>query len=265
MTAVNDIQGNLDERFPPRLAEDWDNTGLLIGRRRAKVRRMMTCLTVTVASAIEAIDRHVDLIVTHHPIPFRPTKKLTDDTVAGRLLLDLIENQIAVYSPHTSFDSAATGINQQFAEGIGLTRIAPMRPDDDEPQVGAARFGEFADPIDLAELERRVMNTLKISKIRTVSAGETPIRRVAVACGSAGEFLDDAHQLGCQAFVTGETTFHTCLEAEATKVALLLPGHYATERFAVERLADELKATYPEIEIWASDNEADPIATSELT
>jgi dinuclear metal center YbgI/SA1388 family protein len=265
MTAVKEIQNHLEERFPLRLAEDWDNTGLLIGRSKAEVRRMMTCLTITVASAIEAIDRHVDLIVSHHPLPFRATKKLTDDSAAGRLMLDLIENQIAVYSPHTSFDSAATGINQQFAEGLGLTRIAPLRPDSVEPNIGAARYGDLPDSIDLSELERRVMSSLSISKIRTVGVGEVPIHRVAVACGSAGEFLEDARRLGCQAFVTGETSFHTCLEAEATNVALLLPGHYATERFAVVRLADELKNSYPNIEIWASDNEADPIQSRDLT
>lgn len=264
MTVVNNIQLRLDERFPRRLAEEWDNTGLLIGRRQAEVRRLMTCLTVTVASAIEAIDRHVDLIVTHHPIPFRATKRLTDDSIPGRLLLDLIENQIAVYSPHTSFDSAATGINQQFAERLGLLQITPMRPDAEEPEIGSARYGEFSEPIDLAELEHRVMTALNIVKIRSVASTATTIKRVAVACGSAGEFLNDAQRLRCDAFVTGETTFHTCLEAEAAKIALLLPGHYATERFAVERLADELKQAYPDIEIWASDSEADPISSRQI-
>ena len=80
-----------------------------------------------------------------------------------------------------------------------------------------------------------------------------------MACGSAGQFLGAAHQRGCDALVTGETSFHTCLEAEALEIALLLPGHYASERFAVECLADEIAAAFANLKVWPSENEADPL------
>jgi dinuclear metal center YbgI/SA1388 family protein len=258
-TKVGEVCQHLDREFPAHLSEDWDNTGLLIGRHRADVGRLMTCLTITEASALEAIERGADLIVTHHPLPFRPSKRITDDTRTGKLLLDLIENKIAVYSPHTSFDSAARGINQRLAEGLGLASIAPLRPHSDDASVGSGRYGELEPAIDLRTLEQRVMNLLGIVTTRTVGKPTATIRRVAVACGSAGEFLADADQLDCQAFVTGEATFHTCLEAEARNLALLLPGHYASERFALEQLAEELQAAYADIKVWASVAEADPI------
>ena len=59
--------------------------------------------------------------------------------------------------------------------------------------------------------------------------------------------------------VLGETNLHTCLEAEANDVALLLPGHFASERFAVEQLADELADQYRELEVWACRAESDPL------
>lgn len=267
MTKVAHVCTVLDQRFPARLAEEWDNTGLLLGRSQAVVRRLMVCLTITDDSVAEAVERQVDLIVTHHPFPFRAAKRFTAETTAGRMLLDLVENQVAVYSPHTSFDSAATGINQQFAERLGLNEIAPLRPDVEDQQIGIARYGHFESNITLAELERRTMTALGISRIRTVAAsrGESEcISTVAVACGSAGGFLPDADRFGCQAFVTGEATFHTCLDAESRNMALLLPGHYATERFAVERLADELQAEFPDSDVWASRNESDPLQWTTL-
>src|SRR5215204_4410218 len=102
----------LDVFAPPILAAEWDNVGLLVGDRSQRVERVLTCLTITPAVAGEAIRERADLIVTHHPLPFRPLKRLTADDPTGRLLLDLIRAGVAVHSPHTAFDSAAAGINQ---------------------------------------------------------------------------------------------------------------------------------------------------------
>ncbi len=109
MPTVASIAAFLEQLAPARLAEEWDNVGLLVGRRDQAVKKLMTCLTVTPASAAEAVEAGADLIVTHHPLPFNAMKRLTADTTAGRLLLDLIAAHVAVYSAHTAFDSAAEG------------------------------------------------------------------------------------------------------------------------------------------------------------
>src|SRR5262249_13913046 len=117
------------ERFAPlELAESWDNVGLLIGDRRRQVQRIMTSLTVTPITAREAIERSADLIVTHHPMLFRPVQRITADDIEGRMLLELIAAGISVYSPHTSFDGTARGINEMLAERLDLTECVPLRP-----------------------------------------------------------------------------------------------------------------------------------------
>src|SRR5262245_55505407 len=128
MTTVTDLCAFLDAFAPPALAADWDNVGLLVGDKAQKVERVMTCLTITPPVAAEAIRERADLIVTHHPLPFRPLKRLTADEPAGEILLDVIRAGVAIHSPHTAFDSAAAGINQQLAEGLGLTQIQPLEP-----------------------------------------------------------------------------------------------------------------------------------------
>ena len=80
-----------------------------------------------------------------------------------------------------------------------------------------------------------------------------------MACGGAGELLSAARSAGCDALVVGEAHFHTCVEAEASRVALLMPGHYASERFGIEQLADVLAARFRDVEVWPSRAEADPI------
>lgn len=244
---------------PSPLAEDWDNVGLLVGDAEYRIQRLMTCLTVTPASADEAVAERADAIVTHHPLPFHSLKRLTTQTTPGRLLLQLIRAGIAVYSPHTAFDSAATGINQQLAAGLGLLNIAPLIAKDDVPPLGSGRFGELPRAVRLPDLAAGLKQFLGLSGLHVVGEADQSCRRVAVGCGAAGKFLEPARRAGCDTLVLGETDFHTCLEAQSRGIALLLPGHFASERFAVEALAATLAAQFPELNVWASRCERDPL------
>ena len=85
------------------------------------------------------------------------------------------------------------------------------------------------------------------------------VQRVAIACGAAGEFLADAVGQKADVFLTGEMRFHDYLSAEAQGIALVLPGHYATERPAVEELAGRLATEFPDLTVWASRRERDPV------
>src|SRR5207245_5888396 len=117
----------LDQFAPSSLAAAWDNVGLLLGDRSGPVERIMTCLTVTPASAAEAVENRAELMVAHHPILFRAVKRLTGATSEGRMLLSLIKAGVAVYSPHTSFDNTPGGINDALAARLQLQDVAPLR------------------------------------------------------------------------------------------------------------------------------------------
>jgi putative NIF3 family GTP cyclohydrolase 1 type 2 len=103
------------------------------------------------------------------------------------------------------------------------------------------------------------MQFLGIASLQTVGDLDRKRSTVAVACGAAGEFLDAARIAGCDAMVLGEARFHTCLEADAWEIGLLLPGHFASERFAVEALADLLARRFPDLHVWSSRAERDPL------
>lgn len=264
MLTVDSLCRFLDQFAPALLAESWDNVGLLVGDRDGPLTRVMACLTITPDSAAEAIAEGAQLIVAHHPLPFRELKRLTRESVEGALLLDLIAAGIDIYSPHTAFDSAAQGINRRLADGLGLVNVAPLLPCDDSvtansDAVGTGRWGQLPVACSLEQLAERLKQFLDIGGLHVVGAAEQSIRTVAVGCGSAGELLGAARQVGCDALVLGETRFHTCLEAEATGMALLLAGHYASERFAVEHLAILLGEEFPELHVWASRQEHDPL------
>ena len=261
MYSIQQIGDFIDQFAPRELAEEWDNVGLLLGDAGRRVERIMTCLTVTPQSAQEAVDEQVDLVIAHHPLPFRPLRRITSQSPEGRLVLQLAESRIALISPHTCFDSAARGINQLLAEAVGLQEIRPLiAVADVPPEMGSGRWGCLTEARPLLSIIGQFQKFLGIRNIRRVGDRDRLITKMAVGCGSGGEFLPAADRAGCELLVTGETNFHTCLEAMSRDLCLVLTGHYASERFAVEQLAVTLQGQFPELTIWASRRETDPLS-----
>lgn len=266
-SAISDFLENL---APLRLAESWDPVGWLVGDPQAVVARVMTCLTVSPVTVDEAIAGRADLIVSHHPIPFRPVARLTTDDYTGHLLWKLARAGIGVYSLHTAWDSAAQGINQQLAEAAGCQDIEPLisRPDL-LPGSGSGRVGFLPEPATVQTVWKRLESLIAsnhgpVTKPRgprlCVGDWQRPVERIGFGCGSGGGFLDAARRSGCQLLVTGEATFHTCVEAsEGWDISMLLLGHYASERFGIESLSGLLQNAFPDLTVWASEREKDPI------
>ncbi|MCM2372978.1 Nif3-like dinuclear metal center hexameric protein [Aporhodopirellula aestuarii] len=285
----------MSEIAPLRLAEDWDNVGLLLGNRSAPAARVMTCLTVTPAVVSEAEDENVDLIIAHHPLPFKPMGKINTDSAAGELVWRLCRSGTALYSAHTAYDSAAGGINDQWCEAMKISGLRPLIPQlgsplpsaaagggssvssDDTVPLGAGRYGDLPEAVAANEFLRMAAEFSGATLPRLVGDPQRPVRRIGVGCGSGGSFVGAARRVGCDMLLTGEATFHTCLEAENTGLSLALVGHYASERFAMEslarRLQTELASLKPQArmaneagpEVWASRRERDVIAVDPVS
>lgn len=255
---LNSILTTLQEIAPLDLAESWDNVGLLVGRRDAEVSCAMTCLTLTEATLQEAIEAKANLIVAHHPIPFKPISKITDDTTSGSLLLKAMQADIAIYSPHTAWDNCARGINQQIAEELQLTNIKPLQqansPKYKDECVGTGRYGTL-DPATIGDVLEKLGTALPIEQPRHTHTLSKTISKIGIVCGSGGSMLGLVASRGCDAMLTGEATYHQCLEAEAQGIALIMIGHHASEAFAMKRLASMLQSSTPSIRVFASANE----------
>jgi dinuclear metal center YbgI/SA1388 family protein len=364
MTTIADLDAWLERFAPTALAEPWDNVGLLIGDPEAPCRRVMTCLTVTPDSADEAVAERADMIVSHHPVLFKPTKTLRADHPETAHLWRLARAGAAIYSPHTALDNAEHGINAGLARRLGLIDVGPLRPTppaslhkvvvfgprtDREPVLAAAfaagagkigaygecsysspgvgtffgddsthpavgepgrresvrewrvevlcparrlpavldairsahsyeepaidvysihparsgpgigRLGRLPNPEPLGALAERIADALPAPGLQFVGDPARPVTRVAIACGAGDEFLPDAARAGADVLLTGEARFHRALEAESLGLALILAGHYATERPGVEDLADALAPAFPDLRVWPSRAERDPL------
>ncbi|MBA4016911.1 MAG: Nif3-like dinuclear metal center hexameric protein [Pirellula sp.] len=261
MTTVADVGAFMEALAPKSLAADWDNVGLLIGDGARPAARIMTCLSLTRDVVEEAVTERADLVVVHHPLPFRPLKAVTTGSFDGGRVWRLASAGISVYSPHTGFDSAARGINQRLAELLNLSDIAPLTAiaAANDPQIGVGRRGVLRAGLTLDAFAKHAKAVLRATDVAVVGPADRQVRSVAICCGSGGDLLRQAVAVGADCFLTGEANFHTALEAEAAGIALVLVGHYASERFALEILADDLQQAFPKTKVWAACDEADPL------
>jgi len=134
-----DIIRYFESKYPTDLAYEWDNCGLQIGTLNLKTKKVLITLDVTKDVVKEAIKHKVQLIISHHPLMFKPMQTIIFDSPRGWIVKNLIQHNIAVYSAHTNFDVADGGMNDILASKLGLSEIALL---DDENNNGAEDGGE---------------------------------------------------------------------------------------------------------------------------
>jgi dinuclear metal center YbgI/SA1388 family protein len=127
------------------------------------------------------------------------------------------------------------------------------------PQSGSGRIGQFLEPRSLEEFALFVSQVLGHVPVQRVGEPRRMIKRVAVACGAGDDFLGDAVRAGADVLLTGEARFHHALEAESLGMGLVLAGHYGTERPGVEDLAQRIALAFPDLTVWPSQQEYDPL------
>lgn len=238
MTKIKELIHHLDSQFPPSLQESYDNSGFLVGHPDDDILGVLIALDVTTEVVQEAIAKHLNVIVSHHPLIFSGVKRITPANETGRLLLSILEHRIAVYAAHTNLDNLPQGVNGILCHKLGLDPIRILRPSSPStPDVGAGILASLPQPMPQSAFLQHVKHVLQLPFLRLSNPlsllPEPSIQRVAL-CGGSGAFLiDDAKRAGAQIFLTADLKYHDFQHAEGD---LLLAdiGHYESEQFAKE-------------------------------
>jgi len=119
-----DIIRKMNEFADERLAEDWDNVGLLVGDLEQEIKTVLVALDAVPQVICEAIELKADLIITHHPLIFRAIKSVTKGNPLGDSIYQLIQNNIGLYCAHTNLDIAYGGTNDSLAQILELENIS---------------------------------------------------------------------------------------------------------------------------------------------
>jgi dinuclear metal center YbgI/SA1388 family protein len=168
------------------------------------------------------------------------------------------EWRLEVVCPEAAVTGVVAALRQAHSYEEPAYDVYPLRP---ASGPGEGRLGRLLEPVALEQLARTVATTLASNGVQVVGDPARSVQRVAVVCGAGGEFLTDAVRAKADVLLTGEMRFHDYLAAQARGLALVLPGHYATERCGVEDLAERLRRDLPGLDVWASRRESDPVST----
>lgn len=246
MTKVKDIVKIIEDFAPISLAYEWDNSGLIVGDKEKKVKKVYLTLDLFKFNIDEAIDAGVDMIISHHPILFKGIQKVDNDTQQGYVITKLIKNDIALYASHTSMDCTKGGINDVLATKLGLADIEIIEKNKIE-NCGLGRIGNLTNHITLREMCETVKEKLNTPFVRVCGNLDTTIRRVAVGGGACDDLIPSAIEMGADLMVTADMKYHISADSVDKGICVIDAGHYSTEVFVIDIFENLLRDTQVEI------------------
>ena len=240
MSTVKEIYETMCRLAPPELQMSFDNAGFLLGHGLSEVDRALLALDVTDDVIDEALSMDAELIISHHPLIFQPLKSMTDDSAAGRRLLKLAENRIAVISMHTNLDNAEGGVNDVLLALLGAEPLGVLDED------GCGRIGLLPHETPMEEFLPFCKEKLQSNGLRYWDAGK-PVRKLAVMGGSGADCIGRAASLGCDTYVTADIKYHQFQTAVDLGINLIDGDHFCTENPVIYDLQPKLAAAHPDV------------------
>lgn len=239
----------LEEKIPRELSCDWDNDGLMCcPDPDAEIKRVLVALDISEKTVDLAIAEGCDLILSHHPLVFRPVKALTDAQATPRKLIKLVRHGITAMSFHTRLDALEGGVNDVLAARLGLLNVEAFG----ENGELMGRVGEIQTALSLPEFAAFVKEALGAPAV--LYNGDRPVKRVAVLGGNGDDFVFAAKAAGADTYVSGRLGYHPMASAREDGINLIEAGHFYTENPVLSVLADMVKSADSEVEIVFADS-----------
>ncbi len=263
LTTVADLIKIMGAIAPDNLAEDGDNVGLQVGQMDWPVKIVWIALDPSMDVVVAACQENVDLLITHHPLIFRPLRSVNFDSPAGSAIYMAAQNHLAIFAAHTNIDRAVEGLNDTLARKIGLSKLQSLEksentrihkldlPNNTTPygtyplvrpnnRWGLGRVGELSEPLNLRAFALHIKKILGLESVKVAGDLELPITKAAVCTGSGSGLMKSFFASEAQVFVSGDLRYHDAKEAVAAKRGLIDIGHFASEHFVTEVLAERL-------------------------
>ncbi len=227
MATVAEIIQSLAEETNPEIAATWDPVGLQLGDPSAVVDTVAVCHEVTEEVVATLEQSPVDLLVTYHPLLFSPTNRLVSGRSAESRAYRLIRLGVSLVVTHTDFDAMDGGTADALAGVYRLRNVVPFGPDEETQVPAIGRVGDFDG--NLGVLDAMTADAFGSNGLRVTGDRDRKLRKVAVVPGSGSDLIEEAATVA-DALVTGDVSHHRAVRAADLGLAVVDPGHIATER-----------------------------------
>ena len=257
MKKVKEIIEVMETLAPTFLKEDFDNVGLMVGDREKEVKKVLVALDCTLKVVQEAKDNNVDLIITHHPLIFRRPNNITTDTLQGKKIIELIKNDISLYSSHTNLDSAKKGLNDSIPGLLGYDTSEILETNKRDSEAGLGRLVTLEQATTLEDIINKVKATFNINNLRVVK-GKDEANKIAIINGSGQDFIGRAISKGADCIITGDTTYHFASDYKEMGINIIDAGHFASEQIVFFNVMKNIIDKFNDVEFILSKVEEDP-------
>jgi len=265
MVTVGEVVQVMERLAPRCLAETWDNPGLNVGSPEWPVKLIWVALDPTQGLIEQAVDNHVNLVITHHPLIFRPLYSVDPGTQPGRIIELALKNQVALLCAHTNLDSAQGGVNDMLAEKVGLRSLEVLKAVDNSRykagvhpyeevvndlypvcghsgMEGLGRIGNLPEPISFEAFVNRVKKEFALSVVKTAGNPVQDVRCIAVCGGSGRSLISDFLRSNADVLISGDMGYHDGQQVADVGKGLIDIGHFSSEHVMVEGLTRQLSA-----------------------
>ena len=231
MATVKDVYTFIDKIAPFNMQEEWDNSGFLVGDENQVVNKILFALDITTDVVNQAIDFGADLIITHHPLIFKPVSNVLSDTI----IYKLIENKISIICAHTNYDKAIDGVNDILCNTIGLNNFEKVENTClniayKDKSISAKEF--------VCEIKTKLGGVVRYNSV------DKKICKVAVCSGSGSDYIQLAKEMKCDALLTGDASHHAFFDANEMDIILVAAGHFETENIAIKPLLEKIQKEF---------------------
>ena len=239
---TKDIINFLEEKYPRSNAEEWDNVGLLVGNNKKDVKKIQLSIDATEKAVDYAAQNNVDMILTHHPLIFKPLKSIVMSELSGRKIIKLIEKGLNLYSIHTNLDSSKDGLNDYILELLEVKKYKIIDINANDETAGIGRMYTLEEKITILEYADFIKTKMKIKNVRVISNDlKSKVKKIALINGSGMSYWRKVKSLGADLFITGDIGYHDALDAKESGLHLIDIGHFESENCFSELLKKNLE------------------------
>lgn len=253
----------LETFAPKKYSESWDNTGLLVEPfTPRKITKVLLTNDLTEDVTEEAKRMNVEMIISYHPPIFSPLKSVVQKSWKERIVSQLLESRIALYSPHTSWDAIQGGVNDWLVSCLPVLVSKPLTTGL-EPEIGCGRLCSLKSSLNLADVISKVKAHTGLAHVRVAvvrgKGFEHQIKTVALCAGSGASVLKG---VPADLYLTGEMLHHDVLDAAQNGIAVILTNHSDSERGYLKVFAPKLTSLLANnVSVFVSEKDADPLTT----
>lgn len=251
---LKNIINYMENWAPGSLIDSWDNTGFQIGNPQKDINNILIALDLDEDTLKKAIEGKFDLIITHHPIIFKPLKTILSVNPNENLIIELIKNDIAVYNAHSNLDLAIGGVNDALADKLNIKNTISLREMSKEVKYGKTlvygygRIG-YIEPIHLSSFIEDIKEALHIEDLILYGEIERDVKSVAVCGGSGSDFIKDASLAGADVYITGDIKYHEAQYAHERGLSLIDVGHFHSEKVILPVIKRYLEKEFKSLNI----------------